>query len=503
MGARVHGAMVARVAWEGKSGARCYNNSAAGGETVSKFLLLIARSVYGGGASPKLKNAWLNRGLPRAQRVALRVAWPLWLLPVILVNQILVPHAVWVVLLVMLGGLYGLGYLWARGQVGALRLTRRRMGAILVAGDVLQEEHELQNAGVLPVIWAEIVDHSTLPTTVGQGAGRVVACDARSSYRWRTATVCEKRGVFRLGPRTLRLQDPFGLFAVTVEDEHQDTALIYPRVVQLPEIQLPRGAGAGVSRHRRPLLGNLPAATVTDYRPGDSLRHIHWATSARTGKLMVKEVEAEPGGQVWLVADLDGAVQRGAAGAAGTLETVVTVTASLAAALLSGREPRAVGMLAFGRSEAQGRVVEVMPSRGVAHLWSILAALAPLDAGDHDLAALLRSAHARLGTRNTVMLVTPQLHLDDGDAARNWLAELVHLQQAGVGCSVALVILPEEHGRAAQGTLAQLARLDIPATVIEVGDHFPAWLTFRRRRRIVRTTPTGGVVSYEVDEEVG
>jgi hypothetical protein len=45
--------------------------------------------------------------------------------------------------------------------------------------------------------------------------------------------------------------------------------------------------------------------------------------------------------------------------------------------------------------------------------------------------------------------------------------------------------------------------MDIPCSLVVAGVSLPALLTFRRRRRVVRTTPTGGVVSYEVDEEVG
>jgi hypothetical protein len=45
--------------------------------------------------------------------------------------------------------------------------------------------------------------------------------------------------------------------------------------------------------------------------------------------------------------------------------------------------------------------------------------------------------------------------------------------------------------------------MEIPSSLIVAGAPLTALLTFRRRRRVVRTTPTGGVVSYEVDEEVG
>jgi hypothetical protein len=50
---------------------------------------------------------------------------------------------------------------------------------------------------------------------------------------------------------------------------------------------------------------------------------------------------------------------------------------------------------------------------------------------------------------------------------------------------------------------AILARMDIPCSLVVAGAPLAPLLTFRRRRQVIRTTPTGGVVSYEVDEEVG
>ena len=83
---------------------------------------------------------WLNRGLPANRRIALRVGWPLWLLPVILLNQLLAPHIVWMVLGIVLTGLYGLMYAWVHSQAPNVTVDRRRVGTILVAGDELIEE---------------------------------------------------------------------------------------------------------------------------------------------------------------------------------------------------------------------------------------------------------------------------------------------------------------------------------------------------------------------------
>lgn len=457
---------------------------------------------------------WLNRDMPEDRWIELRIGWPLLLIPIMLVNQLVAPHLVWVVLIVALSGFYLTGYWWVKYQTPGLALSRKRVGALLVAGDMLQEEFELRNRSHLPVLWAEFIDHSNVPD---YNVGRIVACEGDNAYRWRTEVLCKRRGMFRLGPHLLRTQDPLGLFAATIVDPSEDIVLIYPRVVHLPRLALPHGNTQGGERQQRPMLGHLPAATVSDYQPGDSLRHVHWISTARRGRMMVKDLEIEPGGNIWLVLDLEARAQQGE-GAAGTLEQGIVVAASLAAELLSGRDQRSVGLLAFSGEDAdEGRsgLVHVAPGMGSAHTWSILSALAPVAAGELPLGALLASSRTRIGRRGTLAVVTPVAsarmaagtEADSGNDGTNadsdWVAELVHMKSFGIDSSVVLIAPAEGDPRQADAVRALLARMDIPCSVVVAGTPLSPLLTFRRRRRIVRSTPTGGAVTYEVDEEVG
>lgn len=456
----------------------------------------------------RVLNTWINRGLEPDRHIELRIGWPLLLIPVVMLNQLVSPHPVWVVLLVTLCGLYGLGYFWVRSQAPAVSLTRRRVGSILVAGDLLQEEFELTNSSPLPVVWAEFIDESTLPDYT---VGRVVACSGESFYRWRAEVVCKQRGLFRLGPHRLRLQDPLGIFVVTILSRAVDAVVIYPRVVHLPPLQLPRGNAQGNDRQRRPLLGTLPAATVAEYRHGDSLRYVHWPSSARRGQMMVKELEAEPSGNIWLVLNLERKVQQGD-GPSGTLEHGIVITGSLAADLLSGSETRAVGLLAFGGEIQEDGLVEVLPGVGNGHLWPILTALAPVTVGELGLAELLASSRTRIGRRSTLTVITPVVELatpehaesfEGGTLEIDWVAELIHLKRVGVSSSVILVQSADANPNAGDAIQSLLIRMKIPCSLVVAGTPLSSLLTFRRRRRVVRSTPTGGVVSYEVDEEVG
>ncbi|MCB0133010.1 MAG: DUF58 domain-containing protein, partial [Caldilineaceae bacterium] len=365
--------------------------------------------------SPDL-TAYLSRGLPENTRLTMTLVWPLWLLPIYLISQLLTPHPVWISLLTVTTLIYLLGYFWLRSQAGLFRLERTRKGAILVAGDSFEEEFTFHNHSRLPVLWAELDDQSDLPGYVGS---RIAAVGPQTFTRWRSKIECRQRGLFRIGPTTLRLADPFSLFALETRFAETETVLIYPRVARLPQLTLPRGNTSGTDRRRTSLFGVQPSASVREYQTGDSLRHIHWPTSAHRGALAVKELELEPSGDVWIVLDLNARVQRGRP-PHGTLDFAVMVAASLAAQLLDEGVSRAVGLLAVsGQDGAEPITIELAPQQGRAQLWRIMAALAPAQASDVPLAQLLHQSRGVLGRRRSLVVITPDAMANTDAADRS------------------------------------------------------------------------------------
>jgi uncharacterized protein (DUF58 family) len=235
----------------------------------------------------------------------------------------------------------------------------------------------------------------------------------------------------------------------------------------------------------------------------------------------------------------------------------VIMAASLAAELLGSSERRAVGLLAVGkdfsseRAAVEGAAVEEVedsavilpPQRGQGQLWQILAALAPIQPGTLPVADLLQRHRQFLGKGNTVVLITPEV----GENSPNWIAELLSLRRSGLQSSV-MVITPSgqaEPGQeestqsgstqaepvqvetvqaktvqaetvqaefvnglppiaAEQNALADLlARQEFPVQFMQAGTPLRPVLTYRRRRTVLLTTPQGGAISREVEEEVG
>ncbi len=445
----------------------------------------------------------INRGLPDHAHIKMRLRWPLAVLLIAALNQLLAPHPIWMTLMVVLSGVYITGWLWVRGLAPHVSLVRQRAGAILVAGDVLHEEFTLVNGSHVPVLWAEFIDESTLPD---YQPGRVVACGPLSQSRWRSTAICKRRGVHRLGPYRLELGDPLNLFTLTLQSTHSETVLIYPRVVQLPRPPMPAGAASGDERQRRPLFGALPATSVRPYQHWDSLRTVHWRSTAHRGQLMVRELEMEPVGDIWIVLDAHAASQR-RTGAQSTFETGIIAAASLAASLADGSERRAVGLLtaAVGQDAAtqsglSQTLITVQPALGRAHLWRIMAALAPLEMGNAPLHELLRSVRGSLGRRRSLFVITAQVR--DPEQVQRWLAELIHFQTGGVFSSV-LLVTTDDDSAAAEEVRGLLVEHGMGVQVLPVNTALRPVLTYRRRRVELRSTPTGGVVAVEVEEEVG
>src|SRR3989304_6100422 len=164
-----------------------------------------------------------------------------------------------------------------------------------------------------------------------------------------------------------------------------------------PPAQLP---GGGHARRRTPYVPPN-AAAIRDYHPGDSFNRIHWPSTARLNRLMVKTFEMDPTSDIFLLLDLDAAVQAGK-GDDSTEEYGVRIAASLAAHFLEAN--RMLGLLTFGSEK-----VALEPARGAQHYFRILEALTLAKAdGGVPLAKVLQGEERRFGRHTTIIVLTPR-----------------------------------------------------------------------------------------------
>lgn len=101
----------------------------------------------------------------------------------------------------------------------------------------------------------------------------------------------ERRGVIEAGPLEVELRDPFGLAASTSLVAGGTTLTVLPHLEVLapPPLAL-RGAGAG-GPARPPISGPSRGSfyALREYAPGDDLRRVHWASTARRDRLMIRQ----------------------------------------------------------------------------------------------------------------------------------------------------------------------------------------------------------------------
>jgi uncharacterized protein (DUF58 family) len=102
------------------------------------------------------------------------------------------------------------------------------------------------------------------------------------------------------------LEDPFGLERVEMKLPAGESLLVYPRLVELDALFSDSGARQLEGRRlllRRPTGFDLHS--VRDYQQGESLRRVHWPTTAKRGHLMVKELEDAPRDETAVLLDAD------------------------------------------------------------------------------------------------------------------------------------------------------------------------------------------------------
>ena len=367
-----------------------------------------------------------------------------------LVMEVIDPTAIWLALLVVLGGSWLIATLWIWELRSGLRLSRSIRFGWAQVGDRLEEHFELSNRGWAPATWVEIIDESNLPDHF---TSRATGIGDHNQLAWRVHTTCTRRGLFTLGPTRLRSGDPLGIYSLEQLNPATTTMLIMPPVVPLPGIQVAPGGRSGDGRpQERAIERNVSASSVRDYIPGDSLHAIHWPTSARRETLFVRLFDGTPAGDWRIILDLNAAVQTGD-GWDSTEEHAVILAASLMERGLRLR--RAVGMGVNGQE-----LCWTASRQDGAHRLEMLRALAVAHPGSQSLAGLLRRLGGDLPARTSLVLIT-------ADPDPEWLSELLPLTWRGIQPTVLLLdgeTFPSPHNTDANtGNGSNPAQLSTPA----------------------------------------
>jgi uncharacterized protein (DUF58 family) len=140
-------------------------------------------------------------------------------------------------------------------------------------------------------------------------------------------TRCDRRGLYTFSTVQLRSNGPFGLFSRQRTLPTPGQVLIYPTYHPLKRLRLLEHKGFSDRQASRAGLSG-EVIGVREYRSGDSLRQIHWRSTARAGKPIVKEMSDSDQLTLTVVLDLSAGDNLGQ-GKFSTFETAIRLAASL------------------------------------------------------------------------------------------------------------------------------------------------------------------------------
>jgi uncharacterized protein (DUF58 family) len=250
-----------------------------------------------------------------------------------------------------------LAYIWTRAIAKRIGVDRTSPEGTYSVGEQFSERFTVHNRSLLWVPYCEVYDRSEID---GYAAGRACALGAGDSVSWTARGRFVRRGHHRFGPLEARIGDPFGMFSRTVRVAARSEVTVYPELHPLGDIgPLWSGNGAGDMRRGRAVDVPPEVSSVREYEPHDGMSRIHWASTARTGRLMSRTYDTRHSADLLVILDLHAAIHAGQAPES-SLEYAVSIAASIVHAVT--RRGQAVGLItndaemrAFGagRGEAQ------------------------------------------------------------------------------------------------------------------------------------------------------
>jgi uncharacterized protein (DUF58 family) len=294
----------------------------------------------------------------------------------------------------------------------------RRAPAEAFQGDEVEVEYvvETRTRGVR--LGVDIVDGFLSP-------GRVAIPPLARGDRVAVGVVrrASRRGVHERLDAVVASAAPFGVAEARRSVRADGRTVVYPAVERLGPVPFLGDVPTFErSAHAEPRRGVGPEYLgVREYRTGDSMRHVHWPSTARHGQLMVREFEREHTRRVAVVLD----TSRDAGDAPTPLDRACSVAASLAFAAMGGGHGVRLVAARGGRVDALSRAARPAILR-----W--LAQLAPF--GGVEPIELFAALPEHLRGVHTAVLVLPSWRSSAG------AGEALEEGLAGVGRVAAVVV---------------------------------------------------------------
>ena len=293
-------------------------------------------------------------------------------------------------------------YIWTFLVLKDVNVITRTLPPKSQAGETIENGIILVNPNRLPRLMLHIKENSDVP---GYRNESIVNLSPNKKLPIESIVFFPRRGQYQLGAYNITSGDPLGLFRTSHSFGVPQSVVVYPSTLDLPFFDplhyLSPGFGPG--RWVSPQ-SSLNVSSIRDYASGDSLKHIHWRTTAHSSKMMVKVYDPDrsqnSAKNIWVVSDLQSEVQAGR-GVNSTEECVVTLTASIIKKYIEQAWP-----LGFMAQAEKSYHFPVKP--GGQHLENILSSLAVMQPkGMVPLEQLLVNESGHFDLNTLTIVITP------------------------------------------------------------------------------------------------
>jgi uncharacterized protein (DUF58 family) len=194
--------------------------------------------------------------------------------------------------------------LWERYGLSRVTYRRHLSSTRVFCDEEVRLEIEIANGKPLPLPWIQIDDEipenisllnsKTFPSP---NPGRMEITNLFPLMWYEKVTRrykinCSRRGFYTFGPARITTGDLLGLAASETNYLEANNLIVYPKIVPLENLGIPSAHLSGeVLTRRRVYEDPILTMGIRDYQSGDSLKRIHWKSTARTGNLQTKLFE--------------------------------------------------------------------------------------------------------------------------------------------------------------------------------------------------------------------
>ncbi|MDD5255082.1 MAG: DUF58 domain-containing protein [Candidatus Omnitrophica bacterium] len=174
-----------------------------------------------------------------------------------------------------------------------IRLERSIAGR-LEEDDILEVKTTVYNGSFIPVFNLVLEDHLSC-TTPKERHKRVLLeyLGPKSSARLDYRCWCSHRGKYRLGPYVLYIFDPWGLFFLKKTIPVYSEMYVYPQTFFIKRLPpLIRGVAPWFGIETSRASGDEHEFYgIREYKQGDPIKRIHWFSTARKNRFIVKQFQ--------------------------------------------------------------------------------------------------------------------------------------------------------------------------------------------------------------------